>query len=512
MNSNPIPYFVITIAFVVLTLWAVRSILRNNKRLRMTIVGRIKKGDELPFFPRYCASRSVICYVITFIMVSVVFFGHVLPFQFLLFGFGAVLLFFLYASRLTRGWLKYDPGRFVNKLFVASLLIRMAYVVFVYFYYIEMTGKPHMFHAGDELWYQEIGTLWREEGFEAFVEYVLSGAEFSDSGYCWWLGIIYKIFGIHVLSARLIKCFIDSFSCVLIYSLAKRNFGEQTARIAAVFYMLMPNTWYYCGITLKETEMNFIGIVFVERADLAMRSSRIKIKDFFVPLLAVAIMLTFRTALAAVMVAALVASFILSSKKQMQTWKKIVFSMIFGAWMFMTVGVEMRQEAEQLWYGKTDNQEVGYAYRSSIDGGNSFARYAGATMFAPFIFTIPFPTMVNVETQENQMMMNGANFIKNVLSIFVIFALAVLLIRREWRQHVLPLAVMCGYLVVLIFSNFAHSERFHFPVLGFELMFAAYGVSQMTNKHKRWFNIWLVLLCVADIVWTMIKLKGRGVI
>ena len=110
--------------------------------------------------------------------------------------------------------------------------------------------------------------------------------------------------------ARLIKCFIDSFSCVLIYSLAKRNFGEQTARIAAVFYMLMPNTWYYCGITLKETEMNFIGIVFVERADLAMRSSRIKIKDFFVPLLAVAIMLTFRTALAAVMVADILASFI----------------------------------------------------------------------------------------------------------------------------------------------------------------------------------------------------------
>ena len=511
-TRNPIPYFVVTIAFVVLTLLVIRSILRNNKRLRMTIIGRVRNGYELTFFPRYCASRSVICYIITLIVVSALFLGHPLPFQFVLFGFCAVLLFFLYSSKITRGWLKYDPNRFVNKLFVSSFLIRVVYVVFIYFYYIEMTGRPHMYHAGDEIWYDYVGTLWREEGFDSFIGYLLMDSEFSDSGYCWWLGIEYLLFGTHVLPARLIKCLIDSFSCVLIYSLAKRNFGEQTARIAAVFYMLMPNTWYYCGITLKETEMNFIGIVFVERADLALRSSKIKIKDFFVPLLAVAIMLTFRTATAAVMVAALVAAFVLSSKKQMQTWKKIAFSIAFGAWMYFTVGVELTQEAQKLWEGKTENQEMGYAYRSTREAGNTFAQYATATVFAPLIFTIPFPTLVHVPGQENQMMLNGANFIKNVLSVFTIFALVILLIRREWRRHVLPLAVMGGYLVVLVFSNFAHSERFHFPVLGFELMFAAFGVSQMTNKHKRWFNIWLTLICVANIVWTMIKLKGKGLV
>ena len=74
----------------------------------------------------------------------------------------------------------------------------------------------------------------------------------------------------------------------------------------------------------------------------------------------------------------------------------------------------------------------------------------------------------------------------------------------------LPLAVMCGYLFVLVFSNFAHSERFHFPVLGLELLFAAYGVSQMTNKHKRWYVIWLVVVCIINFAWAMIKLKGRG--
>jgi hypothetical protein len=41
-------------------------------------------------------------------------------------------------------------------------------------------------------------------------------------------------------------------------------------------------------------------------------------------------------------------------------------------------------------------------------------------------------------------------------------------------------------------------------------MFAAYGVSLMKNKHKRWFVIWLVVICVAVIGWAWIKLAGRG--
>ena len=120
--------------------------------------------------------------------------------------------------------------------------------------------------------------------------------------------------------------------------------------------------------------------------------------------------------------------------------------------------------------------------------------------------------MVAVHEQENMMMLNGANFIKNILSGFVIYVLITLLVSGRWRRHVLPIAVTCGYLLVLVFSNFAHSERFHFPVLAFELMFAAYGVTLMENKHKRWFNIWLAFMCVANVIWCWIKLAGRGLL
>ena len=312
-----------------------------------------------------------------------------------------------------------------------------------------------------------------------------------------------------MLPARFLKCFIDGFSCILIYNLAKRNFGESVGRMAAIFCMLMPNMWYYCGVTLKETEMAFLAILFAERADLVLRSPKIKLVGVIIPAVCILLMFTFRTALAAVMFAAFTAGLIFSTSKQLQTWKKILYTSVFAIWMFATVGVEMIQETQQLWAARTENQSTGYEWRSQT---NSLAKYATSAVFAPLIFTIPFSSMVATPTQENQMMMNGANFIKNIMSGFTIFALVTLLLSGNWRKHVLSISLTAGYLVVLVFSNFAHSERFHFPVLAFELMFAAYAVSLMTNKHKRWFMIWLGFVAVANIVWAWIKLSGRGMV
>ena len=176
----------------------------------------------------------------------------------------------------------------------------------------------------------------------------------------------------------------------------------------------------------------------------------------------------------------------------------------------MTIGAEIIDETQQLWNGRTENQEAGYEWRAERRNGNTFAKYASASLFAPAIFTIPFSTMVTIPEQENQMMQHGAYFIKNVMSGFTIFALFLLLFSGDWRKHVLPIATMCGYLLVLVFSNFAHSERFHYPVLGLELMFAAYGISQVKSKKKRWYTLWLVFVCLVNVGWSYIKLAGRG--
>lgn len=49
----------------------------------------------------------------------------------------------------------------------------------------------------------------------------------------------------------------------------------------------------------------------------------------------------------------------------------------------------------------------------------------------------------------------------------------------------MPLALMLGYVVVLAVSTFAQSERFHQPVVPFEMMFAAYGIVSLVYHRKR---------------------------
>lgn len=465
----------------------------------------------LTYFPKYFTSRAIYCYLIALTMVSLVFMRYALPFQFVLFGLAAVLIFFLFGNRLSMEWQRLSPKSFTKKAFIIALIIRIVYVVFIYFYYIAMTGEPHAFHKGDEGAYQELGEVWRNYGFER-MKFEMGWMPLSDSGYSWWLGFVYLLLGTHVLPARIVKCIIDAFSCILIYKLASRNFGESVGRMAAIFCMLMPNMWFYCGVTLKETEMAFLTVLFAERADFVLRSPKIKAVGIIIPVLCILLMFTFRTALAAVLFASLAAGLVFSSSKQLVLWKKILYSSVFAIWMFMTVGVEIVQETQQLWEGRTTNQSEGMEWRSKRTGGNEFAKYASATLFAPAIFTLPISSMVAIENQENQMMLNGANFIKNILSGFVIFAMFFLLHKKEWKKHVLPIALTCGYLVVLVFSNFAQSERFHFPILALELMFAAYGISLMQNKHKRWYTIWLVAICVVVLGWAWIKLAGRGMV
>lgn len=502
-------FLFVAIFFNVMTVAIVMGILENKEKLKQSILKLRLRKTELSYFPRFCSSKAMICYVATLVLASAIFNKYAMPLQFMVFGLASVIIFFDYSNKLTTRWLNYHPIHFAKKLLVTALIIRLVYVVFIYFYYIEMTGIPHMYHAGDSIWYEFMASTWRLNGYESFEEW-MSSVELDDKGYCWWLGIEHLILGSHVLPPRLIKCLIDSFSCVLIYSLAERNFGERVGRMASIFYMLMPNTWYYCGITLKECEMAFLVILFVERADMAFRSPKIKAKDLLVPLVTIVLMFTFRTAIASVLSLSMLVAIFFSSKKQIQTWKKILFSVVVCVWMFTTIGSMLLQESQRLWEGKMENQEVGYINRSVQEGGNGFAKYATASIFAPMIFTLPLSSMVNIPAQENQLMLHGGNFIKNILSGFVIFALFLMLFRKDWRLHVMPLSVMCGYLLVLVFSNFAHSERFHYPIIGLELMFAAFGVSQMTNKHKRWYSIWLFVICVANLGWAYIKLKGRG--
>ena len=469
----------------------------------------------LSYFPKYYTDRAMYVYFALLLCVPVIF-GYPMEWYFWIFGIVEVVGFFYFAHKLPIEWKNYSPKVFTKKLFTTALIIRIVYVVFSYWFYNEMTGSPFEFHPGDVIFYDSVGKegarYLRIADFNV-VNYLFSTgnlSELSDSGYPIYLSFVYWIFDDSIFLTRILKAVWSAWTCVLVYKLASRNFGESVGRVAAIFCMLMPNLIYYCGMHLKEIEMIFLIVLFAERADYAMRAKQLDWKALIIAIVAACMLFLFRTALAAVAMIALATALMLSSGKVLSLSKKIAISTFVALAMFATVGNQLMQEAEELLERSGDNQSKSMAWRAERENGNKFAKYAGAAVFAPMIFTIPFPTIVNIPEQQNQLMIHGGNYVKNITSAFTIFALFSLLFSGEWRKYVLIISICCGYLVVIALSEFAQSERFHLPALPFALIFAAYGISCLESKHKKWYNYWYMLIFVANIAWAWFKLRGRG--
>ncbi len=482
--------------------------------------------QPLNYIPRTITNRAMVAYLIALLACNVLYMHYALTWYWWLFGIVEVCGFFYYANVLTKQRAFWSPQTFVKKLFWTAFLVRIVYVLFSYVFYLVMTGIPFEMGTADAWIYhvaaKDMAGAMRNGNFnipEILDRAYGSHVALSDTGFPTYLSFVYLLTFDSVLAVRILNALWSSLTVVLIYRLAKRNFGEGVGRIAGIMCLLMPNLIYYCGIHLKETEMTFLAVLFAERADYIMRRGKITIGPAFILMLIVGAMFTFRTVLGAVLILSLFTALLLSSTRVVSWGKRILLILIAA----LFVGVVLMgksgigDDVYQTWEEGGSKQKANMEWRAKSNGehgqNQSFAKYAGAAVFAPMIFTIPFPTMVDVAEQYNQMMIHGGNFVKNITSFFTILALLILLFSDDWRKCVLPIAIICGYLIVLVFSNFAQSERFHLPTIPFAMMFAAYAMSYMRSpKYKRWYNYWCIVMVIAAIAWNWFKLAGRGML
>jgi len=464
----------------------------------------------LDYFPKYFTSKAIVLYLAALVVVSIIFFSQSLPFIWILFGLAEVLGFFYFANLLTKKWNVYTERLYTKKLFTTALVIRVVWVLFSYVFYLIMTGKPYEFQSADALNYQAMGSGLAKYGFDNY-EKIFMGIGLSDRGYGTYLGVLYMFIGDGLLIPRLIKALLGAFTALLIYKLSSRTFGEDVGKMAGIFTMLMPNLIYYTGLHLKETEMVFLTVAFIERADYIIRSQKYGLINFILPLLLAGILFTFRTVLGAAALFAFMTTLLFSSS---QVLKKTGKRVVLAAWVMVAIayfaGGRIALEVEEIWEARNENQKTSLEWRAEREGGNQFAKYASASVFAPLIFVIPFPSMVNTPGQENQQLIHGGNYDKNILAFFVMFALFIIIKTGKWRDYILIGSFSVGYLVVIALSSFAHSERFHQPAMPFLMIFAAYGISQATNKTKKYFMWYIAFLFIAIIGWSWFKLAGRG--
>ncbi|NLO72222.1 MAG: hypothetical protein GX102_15030 [Porphyromonadaceae bacterium] len=467
----------------------------------------------LNYFPKFFTNRAIALYFIALVAVTLVFLRNSMSMLWMVFGAVEVVGFFYISNLLTKKWSKYSAKTFQKRLIYSAVVLRLAWVVFSYFFYIHMNGEPYEFGSADSHAYNALGiegaTAFRTGNFN--VLQIFGYLQVGDMGYASYLSVVYLLTRNSVFIARLLKVIWSAWTVVFVYKLATRNFGEGTGRIAAILTMLMPNLIYYCGLHVKETEMVFISLMFLERADYLLRSKSFNYVNVFVTLLLAFILFTFRTVLGAVAVFALISAVIFSSDRVVKWQKRI----LVGFWILLAVlvfaGGQIATEVEETWENRNINQQAGMEYRAQREGGNVFAKYGTRTLFAPTIFIIPIPSMVHVVGQENQQLIHGGNFVKNIMAFFLLFAFILFIKEKRWREFTLLEVFMLGYLMVIAFSNFAQSERFHLPTLPIYLMFSAYGISRVTNKTKNYFNWYLVGLFFIILAWNFIKLAGRGI-
>ena len=472
-------------------------------------------------FPRAMATRAVGVYFACLLLVSAMYFSQAMPLWLMVFSVVAVPMFFMGSAKYTKEWANLRPKTFEKRLFGLAVLIRLAFTALIVWYNWEHYDTYTESNAPDTQFYiPEAAAMVEAWGRgELYIDKLLTyDVELGDVGYATYLAVLSFLTGsiAPITLPLILKAFLGAATCVFIYRVAARHFGESIGRMAGIFCMLQFSMIWWCSSMMKETEMLFLECLFVECADDWLMNGRPKPSRIVLIGATLFGLFTVRTALAVICLLAIGMAVILADSQVVSTGRKILTGVLMVIVLLAGSGGKIYQSIQDTLdiEGVQGRKEAMMQHRATrTENGNTFAKYASSTVFAPFIFTIPFPTMVyTTQDQEMQAMVNGGNFEKNLLSIFVIISMVILLVSGEWRKHIFPLSVLLGYLVALVISDFAQSGRFHMPAVPLEMMFAAYGLSLCgTNpKYKRWYKYALAACFVFCLAWNYIKLKGKG--
>ena len=475
--------------------------------------------------PNWMVGASVLAFFIAFSACTLVW-GHAMELQYAMVSSISVILFFYGGKLCCQNWAGSSERTFAKNALFLGIAVRLIWVLYCYLFFNPDHYGTTYGHTADVTWYMPFGqdiAQWISDGIPVSFKSVIdrNGAAIDDVGYPIWLGLIYLVTfnSSDVFVPFILKCFIGAYCAVCIYHVAKRHFGEGAARIAAMFVAMNPNMIYWCGTMMKETEMVFLCCLCIDLVDKTFTSgSRLTFKSLLPGVLVGVYLFFYRAPLAIVMFLAMFSHIVVASKRVMSMGKKIIAGVLVGIVLLVGLGDRLLTQTERIRDSVENNdaqQRQNFEWRSRRAGGNLFATYASRAVFAPLIFTIPFPTFNEAHKEQVvQQQMSGGSYVKNILSFFVLYVMIMMLLSGEWRRHVFILAYTLGYLVTLVLSNYAQSGRFHMPIWPMLMLFAAYGVqlSKTNPRLKRWFPLVLVLEVVACIAWNWFKLKGRGMI
>lgn len=465
----------------------------------------------VPYFPTQVSSRGIVAYLVALGFISLFFWNYAMGMMYVALGIAWVLGFFILTSLWSRNWCIISNKQYIAYCLSFAFLLRIVWVVTSYFYYIKMTGVPFEFDAADSIGYHEEAMWLASEDWSVAWEYYFGpfATGISDVGYPLYLTVLYKVFGPIILIPRILKALLSTFTCYLLYKLSSRTFGEETGRMAGIMCALMPNLVIYCGYHLKETEMLFLEVAFLERLDYLFRNKKTNILDIALPLLLAGSLFFFRSVLGTASLFAAVTGVVLSSAPAMSRgWKRaeLIGWVVIGV-LALGGGTAMT-EIEAYWEEREEN--VAEKRSDQVSQGNQWAQYATGSVMAPMMFVLPFSTMVDVDDQFSQQTKHGGNYIRNFMGFFVFLAIFEAIRRKKWRDFAMIGAFAIAYLGVVSLSGFSNSERFLLPGLPVLITMWAYGVSTLSRDSLKLLTPWCIIVFIMEFGWAFFKLGSRG--
>ena len=465
----------------------------------------------VPFFPKQISYRAISIYLFSLLVISLVFIEYTMTIGYILMGILSVAFFFLMTSSLSQGWRRNKEKDFTVRLFSLAISLRVIWVIVSYFFYIHVNGDPFEFSAADSIGYHEEAIWLASEPWDTAWLYYFGplGRGLSDAGYPLLLIALYKLIGPSIIVPRIIKAILSTITCVLVYKLAARSFGEDTGRMAGIMMALMPNLIIYCGYHLKETEMLFLEALFLERFDYLVRSRKASFFSLFLPTVAILLMFFFRTVLGAAAIFAFVSTILVSSTPTMKRgWRRtaLIAWSILG--LIVVGGGQIASELEGYWEEKDTNLDERRTEQTSR--GSQWAHYATGPVMAPMAVVLPFATMVDVDQQFGQQEKSGGNYIRNFMGFFVFLAIYEAIRRKKWRDFAMIGAFVLAYLAIVSRSGFNNSERFLLPALPCLIMMWSYGVSMLRKSSYRALSVWCIVVFFMEVGWAFFKIGSRG--
>jgi len=467
----------------------------------------------IPFFPKQISNKAIAVYLIALSLVSFLYFRYSIPVWRM--GLGLVFVggFFLISSSWSKGQARLQDKQFVEILFGTAFALRVGWMLVSYFYYSAVNGNPFEFDAADSIGYHEEAEWLASEPWNNTLEFYFGpeSSGISDVGYPLYLTLLYKVFGPIVIIPRFLKCLLSAWMCVLLYKLSSRSFGKSVGRIAGIMCCLMPNLIIYCGYHLKETEMLFLEVAFLERMDYVMRVRRYSLWNILAPILLVGSLFFFRTALGGVAVFAFASGVVFLNTPMMKKGGRRVLLIGWGALAItFAAGTTLITEVESYWEQRETN--VTDKRDSQTARGNKWAQYATGSVMAPMILGLPLSTMVFTEGQENQLTKSGGNFVRTFMAFFAFLAIWEAIRQKKWRDFAMIGAFTIGYLGVISISGYSNAERFLLPGLPGLIMMWAYGISELKTSSYKLLNLWCIVVIIAEIGWAYFKLGSRGLL